>query len=51
MNTDKHLTAAEAAEHYGVSLRTIRRWIAAGRIETVRPTPGRAIRVIVNRAA
>ena len=49
--TDQHLTAAEAAEHYGVSLRTIRRWIAAGRIETVRPTPGRAIRVIVNRAA
>lgn len=50
-NTDQHLTAAEAAEHYGVSLRTIRRWIAAGRVESIRPTPGRAIRVVVRNAA
>ena len=35
----------EAAEHYKVTERTIRRWIASGELKTVRPG-GRTVRVI-----
>ena len=47
MNTAQHLTAPEAAAAFGVSLRTVRRWIAAGKVDTIKPTPGRRILVVV----
>lgn len=49
MTTTDLLTVAEAAAHYKVSEKTIRRWIAAGRIKAVRPGE-RTIRVIVDKA-
>ena len=49
MTTTDLLTVAEAAAHYKVSEKTIRRWIAAGQIEAVRPGE-RTIRVIVDKA-
>ena len=42
------MTAAEAADHYKVSVRTIRRWIATGEVQVERPG-GRTVRVIVDR--
>lgn len=47
MNNAQHLTAQEAAEAFGVSLRTVRRWIALGKVATIKPTPGRKILVVV----
>ena len=49
MSTRSLLTVAEAAAHYKVSEKTIRRWIAAGRIKAVRPGE-RTIRVVVDKA-
>lgn len=46
-NTDQHLTAPEAAAAFGASLRTVRRWIALGKVDTIKPTPGRKILVVV----
>ena len=45
MTTDQYLTVQEAAELYRVSQKTIRRWIASGRLPSERVGP-RTIRVI-----
>jgi excisionase family DNA binding protein len=42
--TEKYLPPKEAAERYGVSLKTIQRWIAEGRIEAYRFGP-RLVRI------
>ena len=36
LKTHKY-TVAEAAAHFRVSIRTVRRWIKAGKVKTVRP--------------
>lgn len=42
------MTAAEAAEYYKVSVRTVRRWIAEGQVQVERPG-GRTVRVVIDR--
>lgn len=40
----RYLSVPDVAEELGVSVRTVRRWIAAGRLPILRPSP-RCIRV------
>lgn len=39
-NRPKYLTTAQAAAHCAVSPKTIRRWVAAGRLPAKRTSPG-----------
>src|SRR3990172_3588636 len=43
MNDRPYRTAAEAASELGVSLRTVRRWVADGRLRAIRV--GRSVRI------
>lgn len=43
MNDRPYRTAAEAASELGVSLRTVRRWVADGRLPAIRV--GRSVRI------
>jgi excisionase family DNA binding protein len=46
MNDRPYRTAAEAASELGVSLRTVRRWVADGRLLAIRV--GRSVRIPVD---
>ena len=45
---DRYLSLTEAASFASVSVRTLRKWIAAGALRVAR-TPGRKIRVLRSR--
>lgn len=41
MSNDRQITTAELAQAYGVTVRTISRWVATGRISPAVKFPGR----------
>ena len=41
MNAPDLLTSAQVAKAHGISLRTLRRWIADGRVTPITKLPGR----------
>lgn len=43
----RYWTQEQAARHYGVTVRTIRRWLAAGTIKK-RPDVGRTVQILPN---
>lgn len=41
MTNDRQITTAEVAEKHGVSVRTVHRWVAAGRLTPTAKLPGK----------